>query len=90
MYSVFFCSGIGLGFTLGLATWAVCSWLGKKAAEQAIRSENAKALMRVNAQKQERDEAIARMRAANPEMTERQQKLMEDELSTVFQARERR
>jgi uncharacterized membrane protein (DUF106 family) len=89
MTSIFFCAGLGLGFTLGLVTWAVCSWLGKKLAEQEIKSRNAKAVMESQLLKQKRDEALNKLKAANPEMTERQQKLMEDELATVFQRRER-
>lgn len=89
-YSIFFCAGLGIGFALGLATWAVCSFMGRKVAEIDIQKKNAKAFTEMQAMKTKRDEALAKLRAANPEMSERQEKLLEDELSTVFQGRERR
>lgn len=89
-YAIFFVTGLGLGFTLGLATWAVCSFMGKKVAEIELSKKNAKAFSEMQAMKAKRDEALAKLRAANPEMSERQEKILEDELSTVFQGRERR
>lgn len=89
VYSIFFCAGIGLGFTLGLITWAVCTFLGRKAAEIDIQKKNAKAFAEMQALKSKRDEALAKLRAANPEMSERQEKILNDELATVFQGRER-
>ena len=90
MTSVFFCCGLGLGFTLGLATWAICSFMGKKVAEIDIQKKNAKAFAEMQAMKSKRDEARAKMEAAHPDMSEREKVILENELSTVFQGRERR
>jgi len=88
-YSIFFVSGLGLGFSLGLATWAVCSFMGRKVAEVELSRKNAKAFTEMQAMKTKRDEALAKLRAANPEMSERQEKILENELATIFQGRER-
>ena len=85
-----FCCGLGLGFTLGLVTWAVCSFMGRKVAEMDLQKKNAKAFAEMQAMKQKRDDALAKLRAANPEMTDREQAMLENELATVFQGRERR
>jgi len=90
MISIMFCCGLGLGFTLGLATWAFCSFLGRKVAEIELKKKNAAAFAEMQALKQKRDEAVAKLRAANPEMSDRQQAILENELSTVFNSRERR
>lgn len=89
-YAIFFVVGLGLGFTLGLVTWAACSFLGRKVAEIDIQKKNAKAFAEMQAMKTKRDEALATLRSANPDMTERQEKILENELATVFQGRERR
>ncbi len=88
--SILFCVGLGLGFTLGLITWAICSFLGKKVAEIDIQKKNAKAFAEMQALKTKRDEVLAKLRSANPEMSEREAAMLDDELSTVFQTRQRR
>jgi hypothetical protein len=84
-----FCAGLGLGFTLGLITWAFCSFLGRKVAESEAKKASAKSIMESQLLKQRRDEAFNKLKAANPEMTERQQAILENELATVFNRRER-
>lgn len=88
--SILFCAGLGLGFTLGLATWAFCFFLGKKVAEIDLQKRNAKAFAEMQATKAKRDELLAKFRAGNPEMSEREEAMLNEELSTVFQGRQRR
>lgn len=89
-YSIFFCAGLGSGFSLGLVTWAVCSFLGRKVAEIELSKKNAKAFAEMQAMKAKRDDAMAKIRAGQPDMTPHQEALLENELATVFQGRERR
>lgn len=89
-YSIFFCAGLGIGFSLGLVTWAVCSFLGRKVAEIELSKKNAKAFAEMQAMKAKRDDAMAKIRAGQPDMTPHQEALLENELATVFQGRERR
>lgn len=89
-YSIFFCCGLGIGFALGLATWAFCSFMGRKVAEVDLQKKNAKAFAEMQTLKNKRDETLAKLRAANPDMTPHQEAILENELATVFQGRERR
>lgn len=89
-YAIFFVAGLGLGFTLGLATWAVCAYMGRKVAEIDLQKKNAKAFAEMQAMKQKRDDTLAKIRAAYPEMSPHQESILENELATVFQGRERR
>ena len=88
-YSIFFCTGIALGFTLGIATWAACLFLGKKAALGEYQKVLVKAKTDAILEKRRMDEAINKVRAQYPEMSSEQSRIAEEELSKVFSSRER-
>jgi hypothetical protein len=89
--SIFFCAGLGLGFTLGLATWAFCSWFGKKIASQEFQKVVVKAKAEQMMQDKRVKEAMAKVRAQYPEMDEDQVRIAESELSkaNVFGSRQK-
>ena len=89
VYSIFFAAGLGLGFTLGIASWAVCWFLGQKAAALMSSRQRAKELMEIQSNKKKHEEALDKIRASYPEMSARQSEIMEQELGSIFQTRQR-
>lgn len=88
-YSIFFCSGLALGFTAGIVTWALTSYMAKKLAESAYKAKMMRERMDIMASKKNIDDKLAKIREANPGMTREQERIAEEELSKVFSSRSR-
>ena len=87
--SIFFCSGLALGFIVGVSTWAACYHLGKKVAEVQYKAKIARERLDIMASKKNIDDKLAKIREAHPEMTREQERITEEELSKVFSSRSR-
>ena len=88
-YAIFFSSGLGLGFALGIGAWALSTWLAKKMVESTYREKLVEQTMALKKRQAEINEAVAKLRASYPDMSQRQTEIAEKELESVFQSRPR-
>jgi signal transduction protein with GAF and PtsI domain len=89
IYSIFFSSGLALGFVAGIATWAVCHHIGRKLAAAEHQKLIAKIRTDAVIEKKRIDDAMAKFRASFPEMDEQHKVILEKEVSGVFSSRNR-
>ena len=88
-YSIFFCSGLALGFVIGASSWALTSYMAKKLAESAYKARMMRERADIMASKKNIDDKLAKIREAHPEMTREQERITQEELSKVFSSRSR-
>lgn len=90
IYAIFFCSGIVVGLAAAVPLYAFLHIAAQKVVDVKRKGELARAQMDAIKSKQMLDEKMAKLRAGNPEMSERQEEIARRQLEDVFQVRDRR
>lgn len=90
IYAIFFCAGIVVGIAAAVPLYAFLHIAAQKVVDMRRKGELARAQMDAIKSKQMLDEKMAKLRAGNPEMSERQEEIARRQLEDVFQVRDRR